>query len=34
MIKTLSCKNIKIQNIFAKGYTANMSEDIFVIKKI
>ena len=28
------CKNIKIQNIFAKGYTPNWSEEVFVIKKV
>ena len=39
MIKILnfkwwSFKNIKIKNIPAKGYTANCSEETFVIKKI
>ena len=24
----------KYKNIFAKGYTANLSEDVFVIKKV
>ena len=34
ILKSLSCKNFKIQNIFAKGYTPNWSEEVFVIKKV
>ena len=33
MIKMLNSKSIKHKNIFAKGYTPNWSENIFVIKK-
>ena len=28
------CQNIKIQNIFAEGYTQNWSEEFFIINKI
>ena len=35
MIKILNLKLVmKILNIFAKGYTPNWSEEIFVIKEI
>ena len=29
-----SCKNIKIKNIFAKGFTSDWSEKTFMIKKV
>ena len=28
-----SCENIKIQKFFAKGYTPDWSEEVFVVKK-
>ena len=34
MMKMLNSKSIKYKNIFAKGYTTNWSENIFVIKKV
>ena len=34
MIMILNFENIKIQHIFAKGYTPNWSEENFLIRKI
>ena len=33
-LKLWSCKNFKYKNIFARGYTPNWPEEIFIVKKV